>query len=68
MDMARKWTNASAKNYDHLKPEESQKRGRPRKTWNDGIFTDMSERGLRIGEWNNRRQWNMEDGRRHQKL
>ena len=26
----------------------------------------MSERGLRLGEWNNRRQWNMGVGRRRQ--
>jgi hypothetical protein len=26
----------------------------------------MSERDLRMGEWNNRRQWNMEVGRRGQ--
>ena len=26
----------------------------------------MSERGLRMDEWDNRRQWNMEVGRRRQ--
>jgi hypothetical protein len=26
----------------------------------------MNGRDLRMGEWNNRRQWNMKDGRRHQ--
>ena len=37
--------------------------GCPQRTWKDGIYTAMSERGLRMGEWNNRRQWNMEDRR-----
>ena len=35
------------------KPEGRKKRGRPRRTWKDGIYTAMSERGLRMGEWNN---------------
>jgi hypothetical protein len=48
------------------KPKGRKKRGRPRRTWKDGIYTAMSERGLRMGEWNNRRQWNMEVGRRRQ--
>ena len=48
------------------KPEGSKKRGRPRRTWKDGIYTAMSERDLRMGEWNNGRQWNMEVGRRSQ--
>jgi hypothetical protein len=30
------------------------------------IFTTMSERDLRMGEWKNKRQWNMEVGRRGQ--
>jgi len=50
------------------KPEGRKKRGRPRRTWKDGIYTAMRERGLRKGEWNNRRQWNMEVGRRCQKF
>ena len=50
------------------KPEGSKKRGRPRRTWKDGIYTATSERdtSIRMGEWNNRRQWNMEVGRRRQ--
>jgi hypothetical protein len=32
----------------------------------DGIYTGMSGRGLRMGEWNNRRQWSMEVGRHFQ--
>jgi hypothetical protein len=48
------------------KPEGRKTRGRPRRTWKDGIHTARSEGGLRIGEWSNRRQWNIEVGRRHQ--
>jgi hypothetical protein len=50
----------------HWKPEGRKKRGRPRRIWNDGIHIAMSERDLTMGEWNNRRQWNMNVGRRHQ--
>jgi hypothetical protein len=46
------------------KTEGRKKQSCPRKTWTDGIYTAMRERGLRMGEWNNRRQWNMEFGRR----
>jgi hypothetical protein len=48
------------------KPEGRKTRGRPRRTWTDGIYTAMNGRDLRRGEWNNRRQWNTEVGRRHQ--
>jgi hypothetical protein len=50
------------------KPEGRKKRGRPRRTWKDGIYsyTAVSVRGLRMGEWNNRRQWNVEVARRRQ--
>jgi hypothetical protein len=48
------------------KPEGRKKRGRPRRTWKDGIYTAMNGRDLRMGEWNNRRQWNMKVGRRLQ--
>jgi hypothetical protein len=50
----------------HWKPEGRIKRGRPRRTWKDRIYTAMNERDLRMGEWNNRRQWNMSVGRRRQ--
>jgi len=52
----------------HWKPEGRRKRGRPRRTWKDGIYTAMNGRDLRMGEWNNRRQWNMKFGRRRQTL
>jgi hypothetical protein len=50
----------------HWKPEGRKKRSRPRRTWKDGIYTAMNGRDLRMGEWNNRRQWNMKVGRRRQ--
>jgi hypothetical protein len=48
----------------HWKPEGRKQRGRPRRTWKEGIYTAMNGRDLRMGEWNNRRQWNMKFGRR----
>jgi hypothetical protein len=50
----------------HWKPDGRNKRGRPWRTWKDGIYTAMNGRDLRMGEWNNRRQWNMKVGRRCQ--
>ena len=50
----------------HWKPEGRKQRSRPWRTWKDGIYTAMNERDLRMGEWNNRRQWNMKVGRRRQ--
>jgi hypothetical protein len=47
----------------HWKPERRKQRGRPQRTWKDGIYTAIDERDLRMGEWNNRRQWNMKVGR-----
>jgi hypothetical protein len=44
----------------HCKPEGRKKRDHPRKTWKDEIYTAMNERDLRMGEWNNRRQWKSE--------
>jgi hypothetical protein len=58
--------NAITKIMINWKPERRKKRDRPRRTWKDGIYRAMSERGLGMGEWNNRRQWNMEVGRRRQ--
>jgi hypothetical protein len=52
----------------NCKPEGKKKRDRFRSTRKDGIVTAMSERGLRMGESNNRRKWSMEVGRRGQTL
>jgi len=40
--------------------KEGKERGRPGRNWKDGIYTAMGGRDLRMGEWNNRRQWIME--------
>jgi hypothetical protein len=50
----------------YWKPEGMKKQDSPRRTWKDGIYTAMSERDLRMGEWNNRMLWNMKVGRRCQ--
>jgi len=34
----------------HWNPEGRKKRGRPRRTWKDGIYTAMNGRDLRMGE------------------
>ena len=48
------------------KPEGRKNRGRPWRTRKDGINTAMSGRDLRVGEWNKRREWSREVGRRRQ--
>jgi hypothetical protein len=48
------------------KPEGRKKRSRPRRTWKDALYTAMNERDIRIGEWNNRKQWNVAVGKRRQ--
>jgi hypothetical protein len=50
----------------YWKPEGRKQRGLPRRTWKDGIYTAMNERDLRMGDWNNQRQWNMKVVRRRQ--
>jgi hypothetical protein len=50
----------------HWKPEGRKKRGSPRRTWKGGMCTAMSERYVRMGEWNNLRLWNMAVGRHRQ--
>ena len=60
------WVMSLLKIMIHWKPEGRKKRGRPRRTWKDGIYTAMNERDLRMGEQNNRRQWNVKVGRRRQ--
>jgi hypothetical protein len=52
----------------HWKPEGSNKRGRPRRTWKEEIYTAMKERDLKMGGGNNRRQWNVAAGRRRETL
>jgi hypothetical protein len=65
--MSREWSPTRLpKIMIHWKPEGRKRRGRPRRTWKDGIYTAMNERDLRMGEWSNRRQWNVKVGRRRQ--
>jgi len=67
MDMSRELTQRDhQKIIFNWKPEGRKKRDRPLKTWKDGIYTAMIGRGLRMGEWNNRKQWTTEVGRRRQ--
>jgi hypothetical protein len=58
--------NTSTKIMIHWEPEGRKKRGRPRRTWKEGIYRAMKERELRMGEWNNRKQWSVAVGRRRQ--
>ena len=55
--------NATTKNYDSLEARRKEKTERK-----DGIYTAINETDLRMGEWNNRRQWNMKVGRRRQNI
>ena len=67
MVMSRELTqNDYQKIMINWKPEGRERRGRPRRTFTDGIYTAMGERDVRMGEWNSRRQWNVEVGRRRQ--
>jgi hypothetical protein len=69
MGVLREWNQCDCqklRSAGNLK--EVRKRGRPQRTWKDWIYTAMSEGNLRMGEWNNRRQWNLEVGIRRQAL
>jgi hypothetical protein len=65
--------------YDHVKwmpeeripklimewiPEERRKRGRPRKTWMEGVQAAMTARNLEQDQWRNREEWDLVSGRR----
>jgi hypothetical protein len=45
-------------------PEERRKRGRPRKTWMEGVQTAMTARNLEQDHWRNREEWRLASGRR----
>jgi len=52
MVMSREWTQRDyLKIMISWKPEGRKKRGRPRRTWKDGIYTAMSERDLGMERW-----------------
>src|SRR5215510_269246 len=48
------------------KPEERRKRGRPRKTWMEGLQAAMISRNLEPDQWRNREEWRLVSGRRRQ--
>ncbi|XP_044745151.1 uncharacterized protein LOC123307015 [Coccinella septempunctata] len=45
-------------------PPERRKRGRPKKTWFEGIEKAMSERNLHPGDWQDKKAWRLGTGRR----
>lgn len=44
------------------------KRGRPRRSWREGIDSEMKNRNLQEGEWEDREQWRLGIGRRRRTL
>ena len=44
------------------------KRGRPRKTWMEGVQAAMTTRNLESDQWRNREEWRLVSGRRRQML
>jgi len=49
-------------------PREKRKRGRPRKTWLEGVQAAMTTRNLEPDQWRNRQEWRLVPGRRRQML
>jgi len=49
-------------------PQETRKRGRPRKTWMEGVQAAMTTRDLEPDEWRNREEWRLVSERRRQLL
>ena len=49
-------------------PRERRKRGRPRKTWMEGVQAAMTTRNLETDQWRNREEWLLFSGRRRQLL
>ncbi|XP_045477899.1 uncharacterized protein LOC123683046 [Harmonia axyridis] len=49
-------------------PAQRRKRGRPKKTWNEGVIKAMSSRDLRQGQWNDRKGWRKGIGQRQTTL
>jgi hypothetical protein len=44
------------------------KRGRPRKTWMEGVHAAITARHLDQNQWRNREEWRLVCGRRRQLL
>ena len=49
-------------------PLERRNRGRPRKTWMEGVQAAMTTRNLETDQWKNREEWRLVSGRRRQLL
>jgi len=49
-------------------PRERRKRGRPRKTWMEGVQAAVKTRNLEPGQWRNREECHLFSGRRRQLL
>jgi hypothetical protein len=49
-------------------PQERRKRGRPRKTWLEGVQTAMATRNIEPDQLRNREKWRLVSGRRRQLL
>jgi hypothetical protein len=49
-------------------PLERRKRGRPRKTWMEGVQAAMTIRNLEPDQWRHREEWRLVWGRRRQLL
>ena len=49
-------------------PRENRKRGRPRKTWMEGVQGATTTRNLEADQWRNREEWRLVSGRRRQLL
>ena len=47
-------------------PRERRKRGRPRKTWMEGVQAAMTTRNLEPDQWRNRKEWRLVSGRQRQ--
>jgi len=45
-------------------PAGRRKRGRPRRSWREGIDNEIKERGIDRDRWNDRDRWRLEIGRR----
>ena len=44
-------------------PQERRKRGRPRRTWMEGVQAAMTTRNLEPDQWRNREEWRLVSGR-----
>jgi len=49
-------------------PRERSKRGRPRKTWMEGVQAAMTTRNLEPDQWRNREEWGLVSRREQQLL